>query len=137
MAELWLEGGCLCGQLRYRVAGEPIDAGYCHCRLCQRASGAPLLAWATYPSSAFTYLGIAPALFRATPGAQREFCPHCGTQVAFRTDRHPEWVDLTLASLDNPNRIVPQYHIWTASQIRWLHLDDALPRYGDAGPDES
>jgi len=129
-----LEGGCLCGQVRYRVVGAPVDAGYCHCRLCQRASGAPVLAWATFSGSAFSYQGAMPALFRATPGAQREFCPNCGTQLAFRSDQHPEWVDVTLASLDDPNRIAPEYHIWTDSRIRWLHIDDVL-RYSDAGPD--
>ena len=42
-----LEGGCLCGAVRYRISAEPIDAGYCHCRMCQRSTGAPVVSWLT------------------------------------------------------------------------------------------
>ena len=37
-------GGCLCGTIRYRLMSEPVDPGYCHCRMCQRFSGAPVMA---------------------------------------------------------------------------------------------
>lgn len=46
------EGGCLCGAVRYRITGEPKSVGYCHCRMCQRAAGAPVVAWATVPADA-------------------------------------------------------------------------------------
>lgn len=39
------EGGCRCGAIRYRITGEPLSAGFCHCRMCQRAAGAPVVAW--------------------------------------------------------------------------------------------
>ena len=39
-----LEGGCLCGRVRYRVMAAPLDGAYCHCRMCQKSSGAPLQA---------------------------------------------------------------------------------------------
>ena len=44
MAE-FLTGGCLCGAVRYRLSAEPVAALYCHCRMCQRAHGAPAIAW--------------------------------------------------------------------------------------------
>ncbi len=47
------EGGCLCGEVRYRIEAEPSDVAYCHCRMCQKTSGAPAMAWGTVPSSAF------------------------------------------------------------------------------------
>jgi hypothetical protein len=126
-------GGCLCGAVRYAVAGEPIDAGFCHCRLCQRQSGAPVVAWATFPRAAVTFTGPA-AAFRATPAATRTFCPKCGTNLAFAADGTGR-VDLTLASLDDPDAWPPEYHIWTASKRPWLHLADRLPASADAGPD--
>ena len=43
------EGGCLCGAIRYRVDGEVEDSAYCHCRTCQRQSGAPVVAWFALP----------------------------------------------------------------------------------------
>ena len=42
-----LEGGCLCGGVRYRISAEPHHASYCHCRMCQRSAGAPVVAWLT------------------------------------------------------------------------------------------
>jgi hypothetical protein len=48
-----LEGGCLCGALRYQVDPASADSGYCHCRMCQKASGAPAVAWFTVNKQGF------------------------------------------------------------------------------------
>ena len=79
-------GGCLCGAVRYAARGEPVDTGYCHCRICQRSSGAPVLAWATFSNDAFAYTSGSPTTYRSSPKAGREFCAACGTQIAFRED---------------------------------------------------
>ncbi len=128
------EGGCLCGALRYAARGEPVDVAYCHCRICQRSSGAPALAWASFAEDAFAYTKGSPASYRSSAGAVREFCPKCGTQIAFREDGAGT-VDFNVASLDQPAALSPQYHIWTGSRIPWFDTADALPRYPDAGPD--
>jgi hypothetical protein len=128
------EGGCLCGRVRYAARGRPIDAGYCHCRLCQRSSGAPVLAWASFPSEAFAYVKGEPTVYRSSPQGRREFCQRCGTQIAFRESGAPS-MDLNVASLDEPAALPPEYHIWTGSRIPWFDLADDLPRHADAGPD--
>jgi hypothetical protein len=130
-----LEGGCLCGEIRYRVSGEIIDAGYCHCRICQRASGAPVVAWLTVPAGSFSYLMGTPSVYRSSAQSQREFCGGCGTQLLFRRIQSPETVDVTIASIDDPSQIEPGYHIWRESRIRWFETADTLPRYDDSGPD--
>ena len=127
-------GGCLCGSLRYQ-ARDAIDAGYCHCRLCQRSSGAPVLAWATFPTAAFAYIKGEPATYRSSEKGRREFCARCGTQIAFRDTETPTRVEVNIASLDDPAAIEPGYHIWVGSQVPWLHIADDLPRYVDGGPD--
>lgn len=130
-----ITGGCLCGELRYTIDGDIIDAGYCHCRLCQRSSGAPTVAWLTLPTGGFRYTDGSPGVFASSEKSQREFCPACGTQIAFRAIRDPKAIDITLCSLDDPAAIAPQYHIWCQSKVIWLHINDELPRYPDAGPD--
>ena len=129
------EGGCLCGALRYSAGKPPIDAAYCHCRLCQRSSGAPVLAWASFPADAFAYRKGSPSRYRSSPGAHREFCPTCGTQIAFRDQKTAATVDVNMATLDDPASLKPEYHIWTGSRIPWFDTTDDLPRYEDAGPD--
>jgi hypothetical protein len=130
-----IHGGCLCGNLRYELSAEPIDAGFCHCTRCRRSSGAPVLAWLSAPFPAFRYTRGTPAIYESSPGFQREFCAGCGTQLAFRATVAPATIDLTLGSLDEIERIRPQYHIWCRSRVHWLAFDDGLPQYADAGPD--
>lgn len=130
-----LEGGCLCGAIRYRVEGPHIDAGYCHCRICQRSAGAPVLAWLTVPVEAFSYTAGQPAVYCSSTHSQREFCNRCGTQLAFRRQQDARRVDITTASLDDPSRVAPEYHIWRMSRIAWFETHDSLPRFEDAGPD--
>src|SRR5215472_13101113 len=56
-----LSGGCLCGEIRYRISAAPVEALYCHCRMCQRAHGAPVIAWLTVPLAAFEVSAGIPA----------------------------------------------------------------------------
>jgi len=134
---LLLTGGCLCGAIRYELDGALIDAGYCHCRMCQRASGAPVVAWATFPIECFRYTAQAPAINHSSAQYQREFCSQCGTPLVFRRRTGATMLDITLASLDNPPAITPQYHIWCMSQLKWFETADSLPRHAESGPDPS
>lgn len=130
-----LEGGCLCGSIRYTLSEPPIDAGFCHCRICQKSSGAPSVAWLTIPFAGFEYTRGVSAVFHSSERYQREFCPTCGTQIAFRAKQDPDTIDVTICSLDDSSKVEPQYHIWVQSKVSWLQIDDKLPQYFDAGPD--
>lgn len=131
-----LEGGCLCDGCRYRVEGGVIDAGYCHCRMCQRSAGAPVMTWFTVPAGGFAWTRGELHTYRSSDVGERAFCPSCGTQLTFRDRTTPQEVDVNLVTLDEPAVIRPQYHIWTASRQPWLVVDDDLPRYPDGGVDE-
>jgi hypothetical protein len=132
--KLPLEGGCLCGGVRYRITTEPHHADYCHCRMCQRSAGAPVVAWLTMASDGFAWLKGEPAVYRSSPKAERLFCPTCGTQLVFREPAEPAELDVTLASLDDPEAVRPSHHIWTSSRIPWFDVADDLPRYPERGP---
>ena len=129
-----LEGGCLCGGVRYRISAAPSHADYCHCRMCQRANGAPVVAWLTVARAAFAWARGEPAVYRSSDEAERLFCPTCGDQLAFRALAEPAHLDVTLASLDDPEAVRPSYHIWTSSQIGWFDTADDLTRYPERGP---
>jgi hypothetical protein len=123
-----LVGGCLCGTVRYR-ATHMTRASLCHCRMCQKASGAPVVAWLMVPAEAFSFTQGEPAGYGSSPGVVRHFCGACGSQLIIRDAKHPGELDINLATLDHPETVPPQYHIHTASQMPWLYLHDGLPTY--------
>ncbi|AOJ82495.1 aldehyde-activating protein [Burkholderia savannae] len=117
-----LEGGCACGAIRYRIAGVPADAGFCHCRLCQRTTGAAVLAWATVPIGAFEYVKGAPRVFASSAWGERRFCAQCGAQLEYRRSDAPTTVEVNYATLDDPSVIRPKAHSWYASRIPGLEV---------------
>jgi hypothetical protein len=127
VGERGYHGGCLCGRVRYASDLAPVDAGYCHCRNCQR-SGAPVLAFCSFPAATFRYQAQPPRAFRSSGHGQREFCPSCGTQIAYRDDDGLT-VDVNLGSLDDPASVRPTHHVFTESRIAWFETADDLPRY--------
>ena len=95
-----------------------------------------MLAWLTVPISSFSYSIGHPQVFCSSSHSQREFCGSCGTQIAFRRSEAPKTVDVTLASLREPSRVAPEYHIWRQSRLPWFETADSLPRHEDSGPDK-
>ena len=124
-----LAGGCMCGAVRYEADGEPFHLTLCHCRDCRRASGAPALAWFSVRRGALRFTHGTPALRRSSPGAQRQFCADCGTQLTWLGDDVPDEVDVTLCSLDDPEALAPADHTFHSQRVRWLHIADMLPRF--------
>ena len=92
--KLPLAGGCLCGAIRYRISAEPRSADYCHCRMCRRAAGAPVVARLAVANQSFAWITGEPAVYRSSQSAERLFCPNCGTQLALRDE--PDYLDVTL-----------------------------------------
>lgn len=79
-----LTGGCLCEAVRYRITADSVAALYCHCRMCLRAHGAPVVAWMTVPVAGFEVTAGAPAAYRSSEPAFRHFCGRCGTPLTWR-----------------------------------------------------
>ncbi|MBK0399187.1 GFA family protein [Limibaculum sp. M0105] len=118
-------GGCLCGACRFEARGAPTDTGYCHCRMCQRSSGAPAQTFALYPEDRFRYVAGTPSVYRSSDWGVREFCPVCGSQLAFRD---ADGVSLNTGCLDAPETMPPRRHIYCDSRIAWFDTADDLPR---------
>lgn len=128
-------GGCLCGGIRYRLASEPFDAGWCHCRTCQLSSGSPAMAFATVPVGDFRVEKGEIATVKSSSFGHRGFCRDCGTPLFMRVDHQPETLDFTIATLDRPDGVAPGYHIFYASRIAWAEAADDLPRHDRFRPE--
>jgi hypothetical protein len=122
------EGGCLCGKTRFRVSAPALDSGYCHCRMCQRNSGAPVVAWAAFPAASFSWTAGAPASYASSLHGTRSFCARCGSFLVFASTKSPAEVSVNTASFDSPDAFPPRKHIFVESKISWLQIEDRLPR---------
>ena len=125
------EGGCLCGAVRYRFDAEPFGAGYCHCSMCRKSSGAPVIAAASVPRAAMEIVRGEAELRRYQSSAEvtRVFCATCGGQLFFDISDEPDSVDFWIGSLDDPDAVPPTFHIYAGDQVKWLDIHDDLPRY--------
>lgn len=128
------EGGCLCGQVRFRLTAPPLSSGYCHCRICQKNSGSPVVAWVTFPAPSFEWLAGTAQTYASSRRGRRQFCANCGSYLLFRDDEAPEEVSVNTASFDDPGAFPPQMHIFIESRIPWFHIDDVLPAHRGYGP---
>ena len=130
-------GGCACGAVRYALTSAPFDAGWCHCRTCQLNSGAPAMAFASVPAGhlVFTAGGDKVRRFKSSSLGHRQFCGECGTPLLMQVDHQPETVDFSIATLDEPEQVVPGFHIFWGSRIGWFDPGDDLPRYEKFRPD--
>ncbi|MGH6883952.1 GFA family protein [Hypericibacter sp.] len=123
-----LEGGCLCGAVRYRVEGAPRWSAHCHCKDCRRASGAPFVTYAGFLPARLQWTKGRPKDFNSSPGVTRSFCATCGSPLAYEGDRWPDEIHIHVGTLDHPEAIQPQVHVYTVHQIPWLQLADGLPK---------
>ena len=124
-----LEGGCFCGAVRYRVAGD-FGVTHCHCLHCRKISGAPFVTWVEALCSNFAWLQGQPSEFAARPGVTRTYCAGCGTPLTYQNHGHPDSIDITAGSLDDASGLNPDDHVWFDRKLPWIRIDDGLPRYG-------
>jgi len=124
-----IEGGCLCGAIRYRIDEPPRRATSCHCLDCRRASAAAFVTWVEFPSSSFTWLSGSPSRYESRPQVYRQFCGACGTQLTYQRVGEPETIDVTACSLDDAEGAAPDDHVWCDRMLPWVKVADGLPRY--------
>jgi hypothetical protein len=126
-----LTGGCTCGAVRYALKTAPFDAGWCHCRTCQRTSGAPAMVFASVPEGDLVWTEGAETVrwFKSSSFGHRAFCGLCGTPFLMKVDHQPETIDFSVATLDAPDAVAPRFHIFWGSRVAWFDPGDALPRY--------
>jgi hypothetical protein len=122
-------GGCLCGAIRYRASDDPLRVVHCHCGTCRRASGAAFMTFVHFARDGFAWTAGRPKRYRTTPAAERGFCAVCGSTLSMHETVLPDRVQVSLGSLDRPDLVRVDDHVWTSSQLPWLKVDDDRPRF--------
>lgn len=127
-----IKGGCLCGACRYAAAAAPINVRACHCRICQRATGAPFYARVMVPLDSVQMTGPI-GWYASSETVRRGFCTQCGTSL-FSERAAANTIGLTVGGLDDPARFTPESHIWVSRKQPWVMLPDDVPLYQEGPP---
>jgi hypothetical protein len=123
------QGGCLCSAIRFRISGEPTFSSICHCATCRRACGAPTVAWLTFDRGQVEILSGHLHTYRSSQGVVRQFCGTCGSQLSYESVESPTAIDITTASLDNPNLFPPTMEVWLEHRVSWQTADQTRAQY--------
>lgn len=130
-----IEGGCLCGAVRYRAAGAPSNTMICHCESCRRAAAAPVVAWITVRADQFAFTRGRPTEFRSSSAVVRTFCAMCGTPLTYQHADRAVNIDFTTCSLDDPERFPPTHHSWLGDDLDWVRFGDGRPAFQASRPE--
>jgi hypothetical protein len=128
-----LEGGCDCGAVRYRIETSPLFVHCCHCRDCQRQTGSAFVLNALIETDRVTLLcgDPTPCTMRTDSGRPHHVfrCPTCGTAVWSRYGGNDKLRFVRVGTLDNPDALAPNVHIYTRSKQPWVRLPEAVPAF--------
>ncbi len=118
----------MCGEIRYVIHGDPDWSGHCHCRSCQKATGAAFTTWIGLKASNFKVVNGNIAICNSSPGVERGFCSHCGTSLTYTAEEcWPGQIHVLAPTLDDPEIASPARHVFVDDQIAWIKLNDGLP----------
>ena len=126
------EGRCMCGAVRFRTNGEPLNVRVCHCRNCQMALSSPFFARALFEQQAVAVDGPT-AVHLSSPALERVFCKQCGTRL-FARRTNGTYIGVSVAAMNDRNAFVPTEHIWVSEKVDWLNLNDGLPQHPERSP---
>jgi hypothetical protein len=121
-------GGCLCGDIRYRISGKPLSMFCCHCLNCQKQSGGPMMMVFAVAPEQFVLTAGQMSSYAATEKGVRKFCTHCGSAILFERAKRPAAYGVFAGTLDDPRRFSPSRHLFDHRKASWLELPGLAAR---------
>jgi hypothetical protein len=120
-----LEGGCICGAVRFRATGKPKGVFWCHCQSCRRHSGAPVSVFVGLEHTAYQVTKGEITKFASSHRTTRGFCKTCGSTLTCESASLPNEAHFHVGSFDQPGQFQPTRHFFRDEQLPWLHLAPA------------
>lgn len=131
--EFPIEGGCVCGSVRYRLTGAPLAAYNCHCADCQRVSGGTHTISMPIAADRLEQLRGDTQTFDKPADSGRVVrmvcCARCGTNLWNRPLAAPDMMVLKAGTLDDASWASPVGNIWTDSRLPWVEIDPAMVNF--------
>jgi hypothetical protein len=132
-----LEGGCLCGKVRFRTTQVPLRTLACHCNFCQRVTGSSFFAESMFPMDAVLFNSAPLSRYEHISNGSKKrvfvhFCPSCGTTVSLTFERWPDVRGIARGCYDDPNAVTVSSHIWTESAQTGTALPEGVECFARA-----
>ena len=128
-----LDGGCLCGAIRYTLSGPILFVSQCCCKDCRKATGTGHTTVIGVPGGQLKITQGTPSTYtsKGDSGGDvvRHFCGRCGGRLYTSGTLPGAVVMVQAGSLDDPDRVQPQSVIYAKDALSWDHFDPALPRF--------
>ena len=127
-----MNGGCLCGDVRYSAAGEPRVISTCHCTDCQKQSGSAFVEVVAVPGEAFKLQGKLKTFSIAGDSGRKKhskFCPRCGTALVVEAEGFPGMALIMGGTLDDPSCLKPTMALFCDSAQPWLAIDHEMTNF--------
>jgi len=128
-----IQGGCLCGAIRFKISGKMFEASNCHCSMCRKQSGSAFLSMGGVKTKNLEWLLGDDFIgrFNSSTGVTRLFCKQCGSTLAGTWPRWPDITWIALGTLDDDPGIKASLNIFVESKAPWFEITDALPQHGE------
>jgi hypothetical protein len=121
-----IEGGCLCGAVRYECDAEPALTAICHCKHCQKQAGTAFSTLVGVPRGSLKLSGKPLKTYHDTGESGqpvlREFCEECGSAVISDVSVMPDLLFIKAGTLDDTSWLSPQVQIWTDHKLAWADI---------------
>jgi hypothetical protein len=121
-------GSCLCGAIEFQAGLPSKWCAHCHCSMCRKAHGAGYVTWVGFETDQVSFVQGENELkwYESSPGAQRGFCPHCGSTLFFRSERWAGELHITLGNINDPIDRQPQANVFFDKHVNWVAVDTSL-----------
>ena len=116
---------CRCGNLRAECTGEPVRVSVCHCIPCQRRTGSAFSAQARFAADSVRIKGTFSTFTRVADSGNTlayQFCPDCGSTVAYRIDAWPDVIAVPLGAFESGAFPPPAYSIYERRKHPWVTI---------------
>lgn len=129
-----IQGGCICGKIRYATKADPLMVVNCYCEDCRRSSGGAYSFNLVMPAGSVTVTGDTLATYVDQRGASgkpfnRHFCSACGTHVRSEGAGHDGIEMIKAGTLDDPAGFAPAAHIWCEQKLSWVQIPKDAPQF--------
>ena len=133
-----IEGGCVCGAIRFRITGDTLGMGACYCRTCQYASGGGANYWVLAAKTAFSVtrgeVKVHASTAESGTAMGRAFCADCGTPLYTVSGPLVPFYPVKVGALDDPSTFQPQMHVYMADAQPWHLTHEGLPQFPKMPP---